>query len=211
LVSAVDAVQEAPRSRLERFIDRYLPSESGWFSARFPTDKQGYHAYLEIYDALFAPYRARGSVWLLEIGVKKGGSLVLWREVFDADSFIYGIDVNPDVPRFSRDGHMKVLILDSQEGSAVDKALNGLTFDIIIDDGLHTQDAQRRTFAALRSRLSESGVYVIEDVFQFDPADYPAMDSVVIPDRSGQSMVVLCPPGSLARGTEPWRQHATSP
>jgi hypothetical protein len=184
-----------------RVVERVAPSQAAWFSTQFPTDKGGYHDYLPIYDALFAPYRTRKDVRLLEVGVKKGGSLVLWREVFDASAFIYGIDVNPDVPMFARDAHMKVLILDSRDAAAVQAALSGLKFDIIIDDGLHLPEAQAQTFTALRPFLEPTGVYVIEDVYEIDVEWYRQRgdDVVVYPDKSGQSLVVIAPPASLAR------------
>jgi hypothetical protein len=75
-----------------------------------------------------------------------------------------------------------------------------MTFDIIIDDGLHHPDAQRRTFAVLRPYLTARGVYVIEDFHGSSGSDYASFgDSVtVLPDKSGQGMVVLYPTESLA-------------
>lgn len=37
----------------------------------------------------------------------------LWREFFDASTFIYGIDIDPSCPTFTRDAHMKSIILDT--------------------------------------------------------------------------------------------------
>jgi hypothetical protein len=206
--SAAHALRQAETPFWGRVVERLAPSQAGWFSSRFPTDKGGYHDYVSRYDALLAPYRSRPDVWLLEVGVKKGGSLVLWRELFDESAFIYGIDVNPDVPTFARDGHMKVLILDSRDAEMTRAALRGLSFDVIIDDGLHLPEAQAATYAALRPFLAPTGVYIIEDVYAIDLAAYTrdGVDAAVFPDRSGQQLVVLAPPRSLVRETGLWSQ-----
>ena len=41
-----------------------------------------------------------------------------------------------------------------------------MTFKIIIDDGLHTADAQISTFVNLYHRVEVGGYYVIEDINQ---------------------------------------------
>jgi hypothetical protein len=195
-----DMIDHQDRSFVESLIRRVVPSQDGWFAARFPTDKGTYHDYAEKYDALLTPYRALDGVRLLEVGVKKGGSLVLWREFFPHSAFIVGIDVHPGVPRFSRDVHLKVLIMDSRDRKVVGQALRGVDFDIIIDDGLHHPDAQRTTYSVLRPHLKATGVYIIEDAYEFSPDDYEDFgdEATVVPDKSGQSLVVLRPRESLA-------------
>lgn len=198
--SATEIVGSQERSVADAIVGRIAPSQKGWLAKGFPTDKGAYHDYLRAYDALLAPYRTLGGVTLLEVGVKKGGSLALWRELLAEDAFVLGLDVHPGVPRFSRDARTKVLILDSRDRTAVDGALRGMTLDIIIDDGLHHPDAQRQTFTVLRPYLTRRGVYVIEDFHGPSASDYASFgDSVVVlPDRSGQSLVVLYPAESLA-------------
>jgi hypothetical protein len=204
--SVLDAFSSGGKSLLVSLVERVSPRQAGWLHPRFPTDKGNYHDYLRLYDALFAPYREHPGVRLLEVGVKKGGSLALWREAFDETSFIYGIDVDPRVPRFERDPHIQVWILDSRDAALVGAAVRGLQFDIIIDDGLHTAAAQRDTFLALSPHLKPTGVYVIEDVHRIDETPFRerAFDVTVHPDRSGQGIVVLYPPDSLARRTSVW-------
>jgi hypothetical protein len=191
--TAADALAGDRAGPFGALIERIAPSQKGWFGKRFPTDKGGYHDYPALYDELLAPYRDKPGVWLLEVGVKKGGSLALWRELLREDAFIYGIDINPDVPRFSRYGHIKVLVLDSRDGDAVRSALGTLQFDIIIDDGLHEPEAQRKTFDVLWPHLKPNGLYVIEDVYEIDAARYaaPGVDMTVHSDRSGQQLVAL--------------------
>ena len=204
--SAVGLVAEEGEPALAGLVRRIAPSQVGWLSRRFPTDKGSYHDYLRLYDALFEPYREVTGLRLLEVGVKKGGSLVLWRELFAESAFVYGIEVNPDAPRFPHDAHIKVLILDSRDQARVRGALGDLRFDIIIDDGLHTPEAQWSTFANLRPCLAPTGVYVIEDVYSIEPDRYREHgdDVKAYPDPSGQQLVVVAPPASLVRTTRIW-------
>jgi len=206
--SASEVLASGGAPALQHLVRRIAPSQVGWLSSRFPTDKGNHHNYLAIYDGLFAPYVDRKNLFVLEVGVKKGGSLALWRELFHESAFIYGIDINPDVPTFTRDGHIKVLVLDSEDELSVFAALGDLRFDIVIDDGAHRPGSQRMTFAALRGHLSPTGIYIIEDVEALDTDAYlrHGVDVAVFPDPSGQKLVVLCPPASLARQTEEWRR-----
>jgi hypothetical protein len=60
-------------------------------SGRYATDKTP--GYLALYDELFAPLRDR-DIRLLELGVKQGGSLELWRDYFPLGRIV-GLDMNP--------------------------------------------------------------------------------------------------------------------
>ena len=62
----------------------------GFLSRSLPTDKGTTHSYNTKYDVLFAPYQLSATA-VLEIGVKKGGSIMLWREYFAASTYIYGV------------------------------------------------------------------------------------------------------------------------
>ena len=51
----------------------------------------------------------------------------------------------------------------------MNKILSGLDkFDLIIDDGLHTMEANLRTLEIVFPYLKDGGIYVIEDVNQHD-------------------------------------------
>ena len=49
------------------------------------------HGYLDVYDPLLAPWVDR-EIKLLEVGVREGGSLQLWRDYFRLGAII-GIDI----------------------------------------------------------------------------------------------------------------------
>ena len=130
-----------------------------------------WHHYLEIYDRhlswFLAGRRARNEtqpVRLLEIGVSGGGSLQMWRKYFGPEAVIFGVDVNPRC-RGSADPDVEVRI-----GSQADKAfmrsvvdeMGGI--DIVLDDGSHVASHQIASFDVLFPRLSESGLYICEDL-----------------------------------------------
>jgi len=135
---------------------------------------------------------------ILEIGVKKGGSLKLWRELFSDSSFIFGMDIDPAIPTFVRDAHIKTLVIDSQETELVQRGLRGLLFDIILDDGNHQPEAQLKTFETLQPFLKPTGVYVIEDVYdlKLDPFQAMGMGWSRHADKSLVEDVVFLYPGN---------------
>lgn len=126
------------------------------------------------YDRVYEP--ALANLWdapfrMLEVGVFKGASLQAWVEYFPNASFV-GIDIfeRVDIPNIPILNHPRVswVQCDSTEPvSGEFKNLAGRGFDVIIDDGLHTFDAQRQTFENLIPFLKEGGVYFIEDVWPF--------------------------------------------
>ena len=59
--------------------------------AAYDTDKIQHH-YLEVYDPILSRWTDK-DVKLLEIGVRKGGSLELWRD-YSPKGTIVGIDLN---------------------------------------------------------------------------------------------------------------------
>jgi len=157
------------------------PSLAECFNAEH-TDKvvNGYHV---PYERLLAP-RRWDHLRLLEIGVgtvtadvpssmryvypsghpyRPGGSLRAWRRYLP-NATIVGIDVQPDCLAATEPPHIDVRLADSTDRAQLDAALGDATFDVIIDDGLHTAAANVRTLRNLWHRLAPGGLYVIEDV-----------------------------------------------
>lgn len=127
--------------------------------------------YPDVYDEVLARYRhgfpdPSGSrpVRLLEIGVSEGGSLEFWRRWFGPDAQITGVDVDPSCADLV-DPDVATICIGSQDdpsflNSVVDD-LGGV--DIVIDDGSHVAAHQKASFDTLWPRLSEDGLYLIED------------------------------------------------
>lgn len=90
-----------------------------------------------------------------------GSILKTYKEYF-TNSNIYGIDVAEDC-MYSEE-RIKTFLLDSRDKSSCDESLGDLKFDVILDDGLHTAEAQFRTFNNFFDRLNVGGYYIIEDI-----------------------------------------------
>ena len=110
---------------------------------------------------------------MLEIGIFKGGSLNLWRQMLGEKAIIYGIDINPDCEAYN--GLSAQVRIGSQDDpwflNNVVKEMGGL--DIVLDDGSHIAAHQRASFEVLFPLLTEGGLYVIEDLHT---AYWPAWD-----------------------------------
>jgi SAM-dependent methyltransferase len=129
-------------------------------AGRYDTDKSA----LGHYEEYFQPLADR-EVRLLELGVYRGGSLLMWRDFFER-GLIVGLDLEP-VRLDDPTGRIR-LYRGRQEDTellsriAVETAPQG--FDIIIDDCSHIGELTRISFWHLFDRhLKPGGIYVIED------------------------------------------------
>jgi len=134
-----------------------------FFSAAKGRSIDKWHHYFEIYERHFERFRGR-AVSVLEIGVQNGGSLAMWRHFFGPQAQLYGIDIDPRCRTL--DGESGSVRIGSQDDprflEAVVAEMGGL--DIVIDDGSHVSAHIRASFQALFPRLSDGGIYLIEDL-----------------------------------------------
>lgn len=128
------------------------------------------------YERVYAPALDKlkdDSFYMLEIGVFKGNSTEAFIE-YCPQVEIVGVDIftRVDIDRIPILNHERVIPCkcDSLEGPNDDfKAIVGRRkFDIIIDDGLHTHEAQWKTFENFIPFLKKGGSYFIEDVWPYD-------------------------------------------
>lgn len=116
------------------------------------------HAYGKWYDEILSKYnRESGLIYLLEIGVERGGSLCAWREYFK-NGKIYGVDI--------ADTREKDFIRQDVEFIHSDiKNVNlGLFWDIVIDDGSHLPEDVLFTVKNYFPFLKDDGKIIVEDV-----------------------------------------------
>lgn len=129
-------------------------------------DKGNLHSYISVYEELLKPYRASGTI--LEIGLAFGYSMRMWDEYFGEDAKIYGADISVvfDTAEF-KEPRITILQADATQTELLNK-LGDATFDVIIDDGSHMPSDQITTFNLLRNRMNSGGVYIVEDILDFD-------------------------------------------
>lgn len=122
-----------------------------------------WHHYLPLYDRYMAPFRGR-PLRMLEIGVAKGGSLDLWRRYFGPEATIFGIDIKPACAVY--DGlHGQVRIGSQADPDFLLRVVDEMGgIDLVLDDGSHHSDHIRASFETLFPRLTEGGLYIIEDL-----------------------------------------------
>jgi len=126
-------------------------------------DKGTHHTYIPVYERILEPYRNK-DISLLEIGIAQGQSLKLWKEYFNDNSKILGVDVNPECSKYKQ-SNIDVII----NYAHVPENYTNKTFDIIIDDGSHVFEDQVLCFNLLFSKhLNSGGIYIIEDIIKFD-------------------------------------------
>ena len=125
-----------------------------------PTKRR--HDYLKRYNYHFFPIREKVKK-ILEIGVDRGESLLLWEQYFP-NAEIHGLDINKECEKFNKD-RVKIHIGDQSDQEFLNNfGKQNKFFDIIIDDGSHIHDHIIKSFTSLYPYLNNKGYYVVEDV-----------------------------------------------
>jgi SAM-dependent methyltransferase len=133
-------------------------------AANYDTDKAQHSHYLRHYENYFQPLVDK-EIKLLELGVYKGGSLLLWRDYFTSGTVV-GLDLNA-IDLVDETGRIRLYQGQQQDTQLLDRiakenAPDG--FDIIIDDCSHIGELTRISFWYLfDNHLKPGGIYVIED------------------------------------------------
>jgi hypothetical protein len=110
---------------------------------------------------------------MLEIGVREGGSAILWTLLFPVERYV-GVDLRPleinlplAVTAHPRWQHVRLYGKVSQDDrDAIGRIIStefDAHLDLIIDDASHQYELSRRTFEICFPKLREGGVYLIED------------------------------------------------
>jgi hypothetical protein len=127
-----------------------------------PLKVKKYENYFPAYEQILQKYRNQ-EVKVLEIGVLDGGSLLLWRRYLGSGATIVGVDINPRVTELeSKEFDLVIGDQGSKELWQRLKSLYG-QFDIIIDDGGHTNRQQLLTLVNSIDLLKDGGKLVVED------------------------------------------------
>ena len=141
------------------------------------TDKNTYHAYLELYEQLLSSKRHTAKN-VLEVGIgdfveKNGGSIKLWVDYF-THATIYALDILPidrvidvliDNPR--------VILYTSTNAYDPDFFTNNflnknIKCDFMLDDGPHTLESMQQFIKLYSQIMTDDGILIIEDVQSWD-------------------------------------------
>lgn len=118
--------------------------------------------YFDIYERHLSRFRGTSPV-MVEIGVKAGGSLDMWREYLGPGSRVVGIDIDPSCKAHEADG-IDVVIGSQDDPAVIDAVLAAHPrIDIVLDDGSHVMRHMIASFGLLYERLQPDGVYIVED------------------------------------------------
>ena len=133
---------------------------------RFKTDKGSHNfkgiTYLHIYDIFFRHYK-KIPMSILELGVKRGASLRVWKQYFTKGK-VFGLDVNPNCKRWEED-RISISIGHQDDKILLDNiASRAGGFDIVLDDCSHINTLMLKSFEYLWPHVKKGGLYVIEDL-----------------------------------------------
>jgi len=165
-----------------RGINVFAPTEMCRIMTGHCSDKgQGWHNYTTVYSALFDKLRDQ-PLRIFELGLgtnnpelassmkangRPGASLRGWSELFPY-ALVYGADIDRDI--LFEEERIKTFYCDQLDSVAIRDLWsqpvlqNG--FDIIIDDGLHTFEANISFLDGSLERLRPGGYFVIEDILR---------------------------------------------
>jgi hypothetical protein len=137
------------------------------------------HGYHPVYAAILNRLGGTRGLAILEIGLgtndphlvssmgsggTPGASLRAFRDFLPA-SAIYGTDVDPNI--LFEEERIRTAYVDQTSPAAFDQLAESLgtdTFDLIVDDGLHSVEANMNTLLFALSKLRPGGWVVIEDI-----------------------------------------------
>jgi hypothetical protein len=130
----------------------------------YQTDKYK-NNYTEFYKNIFSKFINKQTLNILEIGIARGSSLKVWDILFDK-AIIYGIDNNKQCLELCKNYDNIKIIIDnvSYTNGSINKELENVNFDIIIDDGSHLPSDIISSFNLFFDKLNKKGVYIIEDL-----------------------------------------------
>lgn len=122
-------------------------------------------SYIDIYDEIYADFQGR-DINILEIGVQNGGSLEVSAMYFELAKNIVGVDINDDCGKLMFDDARVSVVVGDATSSETEEKITKISerYDIIVDDGSHTSSDIIKNFSRYFPKLSEGGVYIVEDL-----------------------------------------------
>ena len=132
---------------------------------KYNTDKNSFfHNYTRQYDNLLKEFRDK-PIKYLEIGVFNGGSVKAFKEAFKNSICILGLDIDNRCKNFEDiTNNIFIEIGDATDSNFIKSITEKYgSFDIILDDGSHTNQDVIKSFELLFPLLNDNGLYIVED------------------------------------------------
>lgn len=148
---------------LTKLSDKYLCDKGSKDIKNF--NEWGYisHTYTEFYNLFYGHFKNDVKL-VFELGISLGRSLRMWEKFF-INAHIYAGDIDKDLLFQKKRVHTFYCDqLNKKSIVAMWKTINKKNFDLIIDDGLHTNQANIIFFQNSYKYLRSGGIYIIEDV-----------------------------------------------
>jgi len=142
------------RKKKESYValsERYLKGE-------YCTDKYQLGYYDHFYEEQFKSY-VNSPINILEIGIRGGGSIKIWKEYFHQDSNVYG----GEIENFNPIENTICYQVDMYSQEALN-LFEDSYFDIVIDDGPHTYKSFELVILKYYSKIKNNGILVVEDI-----------------------------------------------
>ena len=145
--------------------EQLAQSNVTWNGKYYQTDKIE-NGFMPDYERILAPFRDQ-PVRVLEIGVFKGGSCMLWSDFFSHPlSQIIGLDLVLPGGVVPSELEKRIILKQCDQNDVVGLrtiAKNYGPFDIVIDDGSHRYGETLNCFRVMFEHVQPGGYYVIED------------------------------------------------
>jgi len=105
-------------------------------------------------------------VKMLEIGVQSGGSTRVWKRYFRKTLAYVGLDINPRCKQMESLDEGISIVIGSQLNTALlsDICSTYGPFDLVVDDGGHSNEMITTSLLSLWDCLNDNAVYAIEDL-----------------------------------------------
>jgi predicted O-methyltransferase YrrM len=135
----------------------------------YGTDKGGPKSYVEkYYEEKFLPFKNK-HINIVEIGVRSGASICLWKNYF-SNAIIYGLDDLSDKNNHNilvndewiLGENIHYVIGDAYTEKISNQIKNKI--DILIDDGPHTLESHNKLIDLYLPKMKKGGIIIIEDI-----------------------------------------------
>ena len=154
--------------KIEEIIEDVCPTASGdekdlmriWARSDLYSVKLSH--YFSIYSELLGKFRGQKCT-LVEVGVLNGGGLVGWKDYLGEKAEIIGIDLNPNIKKFEKEG-FRTFVGDQADINFWNSFYDEVgKVDILIDDGGHSSHQQISTLISALMHIKNEAILVFED------------------------------------------------